>query len=94
MLEKNGIIVVASFVAPFRESRLFVRDQAKRFVEVYLKTTVVNCELRDKQGRYAKARAGEYQFFPGPMWNMKSHWMRKLLLMSTKLLSMRPPIKL
>lgn len=64
-LEKNGVIVVASFVSPFRESRMFAREQAKRFVEVYLKTTVESCEARDKQGHYAKARAGEYQYFPG-----------------------------
>jgi adenylylsulfate kinase len=65
MLEKNGVIVVASFVSPFRESREFARQQAKRFVEIYLKTTVESCAARDKMGHYAKARAGEYQFFPG-----------------------------
>lgn len=65
MLEKNGVIVVASFVSPFRESRAFARQQAKRFVEVYLKTTVEACEVRDQQGHYAKARSGEYQYFPG-----------------------------
>jgi adenylylsulfate kinase len=64
-LEKNGIIVVASFVSPFRDSREFARVQAKHFVEVYLKTTVENCALRDEQGHYAKAHAGEYQYFPG-----------------------------
>lgn len=65
MLEKNGVIVVASFVSPFRESRDFARQQATRFVEVYLKTTVAACEARDQQGHYAKARAGEYHDFPG-----------------------------
>lgn len=64
-LEKNGIIVVASFVSPFRQSRTFAREQAKRFVEVYLKTSVESCEARDKSGHYSKARAGEYQYFPG-----------------------------
>jgi adenylylsulfate kinase len=65
MLEKNGVIVVASFVSPFRESRAFARKQAKRFVEIYLKTTVESCAARDQQGHYAKAWAGEYQYFPG-----------------------------
>jgi len=65
MLEKNGVIVVASFVSPFRESREFARGQAKRFVEVYLKTSVDACEVRDTQGHYARARAGEYHDFPG-----------------------------
>lgn len=64
-LEKNGVIVVASFVSPFRESRRFAREQAQRFVEVYLKASVEYCESRDEHGHYPKARAGEYQFFPG-----------------------------
>ena len=65
MLEKNGVIVVASFVAPYRESRLFARHVAGNFVEVYLKTTVEACERRDTLGRYDKARQGVYTQFPG-----------------------------
>jgi adenylylsulfate kinase len=65
MLEKNGIIVVASFVSPYAQSRQFARNVSKNFVEIYMKTTVEACELRDKKGHYAKARSGEYQHFPG-----------------------------
>lgn len=65
MLEKNGIIVVASFVSPYRESRDFARKLASNFVEVYMDTTVEVCEQRDDKGHYAKARAGEYTYFPG-----------------------------
>ena len=65
MLEKNGIIVVASFVSPFLKSRDFARSQAQCFVEVYLKTTVEQCEKRDEKGHYRKARAGEYDYFHG-----------------------------
>ena len=65
MLEKNGIIVIASFVSPYRESRDFSRERAVNFVEVYMKTTVEACEQRDTKGHYAKARRGEYQNFPG-----------------------------
>ncbi|PLY00280.1 MAG: adenylyl-sulfate kinase [Desulfuromonas sp.] len=65
MLEKNGVIVVASFVSPYRESRDFARKLATNFVEVYMKTTVEACERRDERGHYAKARAGEYRYFPG-----------------------------
>ncbi len=65
MLEKNGVIVVASFVSPYEESRLFARKQAKHFVEVYLNTTAEACEKRDVRGRYEKAKKGEYRFFPG-----------------------------
>jgi adenylylsulfate kinase len=65
MLEKNGIIVVASFVSPYEKSRLAARSLCRNFVEVYLKTTVENCEKRDEKGHYAKARRGEYRNFPG-----------------------------
>jgi len=65
MLEKNGIIVVASFVSPYRKSRLEARNMANHFVEVYLRSTVEACEARDEKGHYAMARRGEYRFFPG-----------------------------
>jgi len=65
MLEKNGIIVIASFVSPYRESREFARERAVHFIEVYMETTVEACEQRDDKGHYAKARRGEYQNFPG-----------------------------
>ncbi|RLB76810.1 MAG: adenylyl-sulfate kinase [Deltaproteobacteria bacterium] len=65
MLEKNGVIVVASFVSPYRQSRDFARNRAVNFIEVYMQTTVAACEQRDNKGHYAKARSGEYQNFPG-----------------------------
>ncbi|PLY00751.1 MAG: adenylyl-sulfate kinase [Desulfuromonas sp.] len=65
MLEKNGVIVVASFVSPFRESREFARGLAKQFVEVHVDTSLSECEKRDDKGHYAKARVGEYHDFPG-----------------------------
>lgn len=65
MLEKNGVIVVASFVSPYRQSRVFARERAVNFIEVYMETTVKACEQRDTKGHYAKAQRGEYQNFPG-----------------------------
>ena len=65
MLEKNGVIVVASFVSPYGQSRQFARSVATNFVEVYMKSTVEACEKRDLKGLYAKARSGEYKNFPG-----------------------------
>lgn len=65
MLEKNGVIVVASFVSPYAQSRQFARSVTKNFVEVYMRTTVEACEKRDKKGHYAKARNGEFRNFPG-----------------------------
>jgi len=65
MLEKNGVIVVASFVSPYLKSRQFARQQAKTFVEVYSKSSPKACEQRDKKGHYQKARQGEFKNFPG-----------------------------
>lgn len=65
MLEKNGIIVVASFVSPYEKSRYAARNLCQNFIEVYLRSTVENCEKRDAKGHYAMARRGEYRYFPG-----------------------------
>lgn len=65
MLEKNGVIVVASFVSPYRDSREFARSLARNFVEVYMKTTPEACRRRDTKGAYEKAINGEFSHFPG-----------------------------
>ena len=38
---------------------------ARIFVEVHLNSSVEACEGRDTQGHYARARRGEYRYFPG-----------------------------
>jgi bifunctional enzyme CysN/CysC len=58
-LEHHGVVVVASFVSPYRESRAFARSLAKRFVEVHVATPLEECERRDPKGLYARARRGE-----------------------------------
>jgi adenylylsulfate kinase-like enzyme len=37
----------------------------KRFVEVYVRATVAECERRDVKGLYQRARSGEIQAFTG-----------------------------
>ena len=64
-LEKHGVFVVASFVSPYRESRDFVRNMCRNFVEVYVSTPLEECERRDVKGLYAKARRGEISSFTG-----------------------------
>lgn len=65
VLEKNGIIVIASFVSPFRGGREFARSLSRNFVEVYMRTTPEACEARDEHGHYREARAGKLSHFPG-----------------------------
>jgi bifunctional enzyme CysN/CysC len=64
-LEHHGVVVVASFVSPYRESRAFARGLARRFVEVHVATPLEECERRDTKGLYARARRGEISRFTG-----------------------------
>ena len=65
MLEKNGIIVTASFISPYKESRNFVRNLCRNFIVVYMATPLDECEKRDTKGLYKKARKGEIEHFTG-----------------------------
>ena len=65
MLEKHEVIVVASFISPYREARAFVRSQCSNFIEVYVSTPLEECEKRDPKGLYKKARKGEISNFTG-----------------------------
>jgi adenylylsulfate kinase len=60
LLARNGVIVLASVISPFRDVRDEVRAMHDgRFVEVYVSTPVAICSERDVKGLYAKQRAGE-----------------------------------
>ena len=65
MLEKNGVFVIASFIAPYKESRDFVRNICRDYREIYLSTPLEVCEQRDPKGLYARVRAGEIKNFTG-----------------------------
>ena len=64
-LEFHGVIVLASLVSPYRESRDFVRHLCRNFIEVHVSTPLEECERRDVKGLYAKARRGEVRHFTG-----------------------------
>jgi adenylylsulfate kinase len=65
ILEKNGIIVVASLISPYEDSRQFVRGLCSKFVEIYLSTPMEVCSQRDPKGLYRKAINGEIKNFTG-----------------------------
>src|SRR3982750_329144 len=56
-----GVIVIASFISPYRADRDAVRALMPPgdFVEVYVKVSVEAAERRDPKGLYKKAGAGE-----------------------------------
>ncbi|MEN6306378.1 MAG: adenylyl-sulfate kinase [Anaerohalosphaeraceae bacterium] len=64
-LEHHGVIVVASFISPYREARDFVRQLCHNFVEVYVDASLETCQQRDVKGLYKKAMAGQIQSFTG-----------------------------
>ena len=62
-----GLIVMVSFISPFRSERRMARElfQDGEFVEVYVDTPLELCEARDPKGLYRKARAGLISHFTG-----------------------------
>lgn len=65
LLEKHDVIVVASFISPYEETRQLVRSRCRNFVEVFVSASLEECERRDVKGLYKKARAGEIKHFTG-----------------------------
>ncbi|WP_026754282.1 adenylyl-sulfate kinase [Sediminibacter sp. Hel_I_10] len=62
-----GLVVLAAFVSPYKKDRENIRTIVKdvNFVEVFINTSVEECERRDVKGLYKKARAGEIKNMTG-----------------------------
>jgi bifunctional enzyme CysN/CysC len=62
-----GLIVLVSFISPFRAERRMARDlmQSGEFLEVFVDTPLAVAEARDVKGLYKKARRGELKNFTG-----------------------------
>ncbi|MDO4557855.1 MAG: adenylyl-sulfate kinase [Planctomycetia bacterium] len=62
-----GLIAITAFISPYRADRDRVRRRLRAgdFVEVWVDTSLAECERRDPKGLYAKARAGEVKGFTG-----------------------------
>ena len=62
-----GMICLTAFISPYRADRQAARDiaPAGRFIEVYTKCSLEECERRDPKGLYERARAGEIAEFTG-----------------------------
>jgi bifunctional enzyme CysN/CysC len=63
----SGLIVLCSFISPFRAERRMVRELvgAEEFVEVYVDTPIDECMKRDPKGLYARAKEGKIKNFTG-----------------------------
>ena len=62
-----GIVTLASFVSPYSNDRERVRNTvgAKNYIEVFVNTSLEECEQRDVKGLYKKAREGEIKNMTG-----------------------------
>jgi len=67
LMADAGLIVLVSFISPFRSERRMARELMAEgeFVEVYVDTPLAIAEHRDVKGLYKKARAGELKNFTG-----------------------------
>ncbi len=68
-LAKHGVLVLASVISPFAETRQQVRalheGRGAGFLEVHVATPVDVCSERDVKGLYAKQRSGELSGLTG-----------------------------
>ena len=64
---EGGNIVIASFVSPLISDRKYVKSIIgnKDFIEVFVNTSLEECERRDVKGLYKKAREGKIPNFTG-----------------------------
>jgi bifunctional enzyme CysN/CysC len=62
-----GLIVLVSFISPFRSERRLARDLLKdgQFIEIFVDTPLEVCIARDPKGLYKRAQAGEIKNFTG-----------------------------
>jgi bifunctional enzyme CysN/CysC len=62
-----GLIVLVSFISPFRSERRLARElmAPSEFFEVFVDTPIEEAEKRDPKGLYKKARRGELKNFTG-----------------------------
>jgi bifunctional enzyme CysN/CysC len=67
LLVDAGLIVIVAFISPFRSERQLARElfNPGEFIEVFIDTPLEECERRDVNGLYAKARRGELKNFTG-----------------------------
>ena len=67
LMSDAGLIVLVSFISPFRSERQLARDLMVEgeFIEVFVDTPIEECARRDPKGLYKKAMRGELANFTG-----------------------------
>ena len=67
LMADAGLIVIVGLISPLKKEREHARSlfPEHQFKEVYLATSLAECEKRDVKGLYQKARSGELKDFTG-----------------------------
>lgn len=67
LMADAGLIVIVGLISPFKNERDWARSLFKpnQFKEIYISTSLKECEQRDAKGLYQKARRGEVKDFTG-----------------------------
>lgn len=62
-----GLIVIVSFISPFRSERAFARSlfEPGEFSEVFVDAPIEECIRRDPKGLYKRALSGQLRHFTG-----------------------------
>ncbi len=67
LMTDAGLIVLCSFISPFRAERRMVREllDEDEFIEIFVDTPLEECIARDPKGLYRRALAGQIKNFTG-----------------------------
>lgn len=67
LLVESGVVTLAAFVSPYLKDREDIRAivGSENFIEIFVNTSLEECERRDVKGLYEKARRGEIQNMTG-----------------------------
>lgn len=66
LLNDAGVITICSFISPFEINRTQAKEIiGDNFIEIFIKTDLEVCEMRDPKGLYKKARLGQIKDFTG-----------------------------
>lgn len=66
LMNDAGLIVITAFISPYRQDRRNAKKIiGEGFREVYVSTSIAECEKRDVKGLYKAAREGKIAHFTG-----------------------------
>ncbi|WP_299098983.1 adenylyl-sulfate kinase [uncultured Winogradskyella sp.] len=67
LMVEAGVVTLAAFVSPYIQDRENIKTivGVENFIEIYVNTSLEECERRDVKGLYKKARAGEIKNMTG-----------------------------